>query len=148
MLITNATTFHVKQVAQTVDFLMQNGGEVWAKLDAGTEEFYQKISRSHVPFERVLQNITKISQKHPIWIQTLFLAENGIGPSTKEIGQYIAQLQNIRSQQGCLHGVQVYTVARDTPDPRIASLENGEIDRIADRIRVETGLTVRTFYSR
>ena len=153
VLITNATTFHVKQVAQTVDFLMENQGEIWAKLDAGSEEYYRKISRSNVSLETVLRNITDVSKKHPIWIQSLFLADQTVepnrgGPGDTEIDRYIDRIREIFAQGGRLHGIQVYTVARSTPDPNITFLDNNEVDRIADRVRLKTGLPVLTFYSR
>ena len=147
VLITNSTTFHVKQVAQTVDFLMENQGEIWAKLDAGTEEHYRKISRSSVPMEAVLRNIANVSKKHPLWIQSLFLADRKIGPSDEEIDRYIGRVQEILAQGGQIDGVQVYTVARNPPDLNITSLENKEIDRIADRIRGRINVPVFTFYS-
>ena len=146
ILITNSTTFHVKHIAQTVDFLMENQAEIWAKLDAGTEEHYRKISRSSVPMETVLRNITNASKKHPLWIQSLFLADHGTGPSEGEIDRYIYRIHDVLAQGGRLCGIQVYTVARNTPDPNMTSLENGEIDRIADRIRSKTDVPVLTFY--
>ncbi|MCL2304665.1 MAG: radical SAM protein [Planctomycetaceae bacterium] len=148
VLISNSTTFHVKQVAQTIDFLMANRGEIWAKLDAGSEEYYRKISRSNVPLETVLRNITDVSKKHPIWIQSLFLAERAVGPSKEEIDRYIDRILEILAQGGRLHGIQVYTVARNTPDSNITFLENNEVDWIVDQIRSKTDVPVFTFYSK
>ena len=148
VLISNATTFHVKQIAQTLDFLMANQGEIWAKLDAGSEECYRKVSRSNVPLETVLRNITDVSKKHPIWIQSLFFADRNTGPSDEEIDRYIDRIHGILAQGGRLRGVQVYTVARSTPDPNITCLDNNEVDRIADHVRSQTGLPVLAFYSR
>jgi len=148
VLITNASTFHVKQIAQTIDLLMDNHGEVWAKLDAGTEEYYRKISRSNVPLETILRNITDLSKRHPIWIQSLFLANQNIGPSVEEIDRYIDRIREILAQGGHLRGIQVYTVARMTPDPNITALDDNEVDRIAERIRSQTNVPVLAFYSR
>ena len=148
VLISNATTFHVKHIAQTIGFLMDNHGEIWAKLDAGTEEFYRKVSRSNVPMETVLRNITDLSKRHPIWIQSLFHADQNIGPSENELDCYIGRIREILAEGGHLHGLQVYTVARNTPDPNITALENNEVDRIADRIRSQIDVPVLVFYSR
>src|SRR5262245_38202377 len=38
VLITNATRFHVPRVRQALEVLDANNGEIWAKLEAGTEE--------------------------------------------------------------------------------------------------------------
>jgi len=148
VLITNSSALHVKHIAQSIDFLMENRGEIWAKLDAGTEEYYRKISRSNIPLETILRNITNTSKRHPIWIQSLFLANQNIGPSKEEIDRYIGRVREILAQGGNLCGIQVYTVARMTPDSNITSLENDDVDRIADQIRSQFNLSVLTYYSK
>ena len=49
----------------TEQILDSNQGEIWAKLEAGTETYYQLIERTPVPFDRVLQNITAAAQVRP-----------------------------------------------------------------------------------
>ena len=41
VMITNASMFHRPNVRQALATLDANNGEVWAKLDAGTEDYYQ-----------------------------------------------------------------------------------------------------------
>ncbi|MGL6227239.1 MAG: radical SAM protein, partial [Thermoguttaceae bacterium] len=65
VLISNASRFHVKHVAETVDYLMQQGGEIWAKLDAGSGEYFQRIARTTVSYEQVLENILSVAIRHP-----------------------------------------------------------------------------------
>ncbi len=43
VLITNATMFHRPAVERGLAILDQNQGEIWAKLDAGTAEYYKLI---------------------------------------------------------------------------------------------------------
>ncbi len=147
VLITNATSFHVKRIADSVEFLLQNGGEVWAKLDAGTEEHYRAMSRSAIPFEKVMQNITAMSIRRPVVIQSLFLSLNGIGPAESELESYTQRLRDILQAGGSVSKVQIYTTARNTPDPNIFPLSNIQVDQIADRVRKATGLTVEPYYS-
>src|SRR5438105_758123 len=40
VLITNATMFHRERVGQGLKTLLANKGEIWAKLEAGTEDYY------------------------------------------------------------------------------------------------------------
>src|SRR5262249_52705954 len=58
VLITNASQFHKPAVREALEVLDANGGEVWAKLEAGTEEYYQQIDRTTIPLQRILDNIT------------------------------------------------------------------------------------------
>ena len=59
-------------------------GEVWAKLDAGTEEYYRRVERTTIPLARVLENITTVARTQPVVIQSLFLKLDGEGPSPTE----------------------------------------------------------------
>ena len=53
VLITDATRLQAPEVVQGLDTLMANQGEIWAKLDAGTEPYYREICRSKVPIQRM-----------------------------------------------------------------------------------------------
>ncbi len=58
VLITNASMFHRPVVQRGLTILDANNGEIWAKLDAGTNEYYQLIERTVIPFQQILDNIT------------------------------------------------------------------------------------------
>jgi len=45
VLITNASRLHHPPVRQVLEVLDANNGEIWAKLDAGTEEYYREVDR-------------------------------------------------------------------------------------------------------
>ena len=62
VLITNASMFHRPHVQRGLELLDQNQGEIWAKLDAGTEAYFKLIDRTTIPFEQVLQNIISAAQ--------------------------------------------------------------------------------------
>ena len=62
VLITNATMFHRETVRRALAILDTNNGEIWAKLDAGTEGYYNRVSRSGVPFDRILENLTQAAR--------------------------------------------------------------------------------------
>jgi len=144
VLITNATTLHLAPVRSALEVMLQNNGEIWAKLDAGTPEFYRTISRSNVPYQTICDNLVQFSRDFPVVIQTCFLALHGEQPSAEEIRQYAERLKTL----GNVLYVQIYTVARTTPEDWATPLENHQLDEIADTVRQQTGLDVRTFYSR
>ena len=37
-------------------------GEIWAKLDAGTEPYYRLIERTTIPFSQILDNLRAAAQ--------------------------------------------------------------------------------------
>ena len=144
VLITNASTLHLAPIRSALAFMLRNNGEIWAKLDAGTPEFYRTISRSNVPFQTICTNLTNFTKDFPVVIQTCFLSLHGEGPSADEIRHYAERLKELSK----VLYVQVYTVARITPEDWAAPLESSQLDDIAETVRQQTGLEVRTFYSR
>ncbi len=73
VLITNASMFHRPHVQRGLEILDANQGEIWAKLDAGTEEYYQLVERTPIPFQQILDNITAAARVRPLVIQALFM---------------------------------------------------------------------------
>jgi len=144
VLITNASTLHLTPVRSALDFMVQHNGEIWAKLDAGTPGFYQTVARSTLPFQSICTNLIKFTQDLPVVIQTCFLALHGEGPSAEEVRQYAERLKDLSK----VLYVQIYTVARLTPEDWAMPLNNQQLDEIAETVRQRTGLVVRTFYSR
>ena len=63
VLITNATLFHRPRVRRALETLEANGGEIWAKLDAGTEDYYRLVDRSTVPWRQILDNLREAAER-------------------------------------------------------------------------------------
>ena len=145
VLITNATTLHQPGIRDAVDYLAGHHGEIWAKLDAGTKDYYQKIDRSKVPFETVLANLVETARRLPLVIQSLFLRMHGEPPPDAEVGAYIDRLNTITASGGTIKLVQLYTIVRNTAEPWATPLPNAAFDTMAARIRNETRLTVETY---
>jgi hypothetical protein len=72
VLITNATLLDRAAVQTGIGSLLSRRGEVWAKLDAGTESWYQKVNISRVNLDRIEANLIALGQKHPFKIQSFF----------------------------------------------------------------------------
>ncbi len=145
VLITNATQLHRPHVSEGLRLLDENNGEIWAKLDAGTAEYYDLIDKTNLPFSRILANIRAAALAHPIFIQTCMLRTHGAGPSPAEVEAYCARLREIIEAGGQLKAVQLYTVARRPPNEWVTSLPDSELEAIAATIRTRTGLAVETF---
>jgi wyosine [tRNA(Phe)-imidazoG37] synthetase (radical SAM superfamily) len=146
VVITNATMFHRPAVRDALALLAGNDGEVWAKLDAGTEEYYRRVERTTIPLARVLENITSLAQSQPVVIQSLFLKMDGEGPTAEEQEAYCERLNEIVRAGGRIKLVQVYTVARPPAEAFVLPLTDAEVDALAALVRQRTGLTVEVFY--
>jgi len=146
VIITNATMFHRPRVRETLALLDRHNGEIWAKLDAGTEEYYHLVDVTTIPFQRVLDNILEAARHRPIVIQSLFMKVHGVPPDEQEIRAYCNRLREIVVKGGRINLVQVYTVARRPAQDYVTPLSNAEVDAIAEAVR-QIPLPAASFYS-
>ena len=128
--------FHKPAVVRGLSILDENNGEVWAKLEAGTDEYYQIVERTKVPFRRVLDNISAAAKVRPIVIQSLFMRINGAAPPEPEIDAFCERLAEIVAAGGKLRLVQVYTVARPPAESFVTPLTDAELEAIARKVRL------------
>jgi wyosine [tRNA(Phe)-imidazoG37] synthetase (radical SAM superfamily) len=150
VLITDAGGLDRADVKRGLEIMDANNGEVWAKLDAGTEDYFKLINRTKIPFVRILKNISEAAKARRIVIQSLFLKIRGVGPSEAEITAFCQRLREI----GNIKLVQVYTVARKAMTivdgvpawQFVTALSNAEVDAITERVRVEAGVNAESFY--
>lgn len=146
VVITNATLFHQPRVQEALRFLDRHNGELWAKLDAGTEDYYRLVERTSIPLQRVLDNLLLAARERPIVVQTLFMLVHGQPPPDAEIEAYVGRLHDLVQRGGQVKLVQLYTIARDTAVEFVAPLPAARLDAVAERVRSSTGLTVETYY--
>jgi wyosine [tRNA(Phe)-imidazoG37] synthetase (radical SAM superfamily) len=146
VLITNASMFHREHVKRGLEILDANQGEIWAKLEAGTDEYYHLVERTPIPFRQVLDNITDAAQRRPVVIQSLFMRVNGEPPSTAELNAFCDRLNEISAAGGQLKLVQVYTVARRPAESFVAPLSDAEVDSLVALVTARTHLAAAAFY--
>lgn len=145
VLITNASMFHRPHVQRGLRTLDANNGQIWAKLDAGTNEYYQLIERTTVPFQRILDNITMAAQQRPLVIQSLFMNVSGEPPQDTEISAWCERLNDVQKAGGAIQLVQIYTVARPPAESFVSALPPARLDAIAEQVRSQCGLEAQTF---
>ena len=146
VLITDSTRLQAPEILRGLELMMANQGEIWAKLDTGSEAYNREVNRSRIPFARILDNLAATARRWPITIQTLFLEWRGQGPSPQEVEAYIGRLKDILAQ-GRIQGIQLYTVARPTPEPEARPLKAAAMDDLAARVRAGLpDLPVEVFY--
>jgi len=146
VLITNATGLDRPDVKAGVDRIVAAGGDVWGKLDAGTEGYFAKICGTQVPFARVLANLRETARRHPITLQTCLPALDGAAPAEAEIAAYVDRVREIVDGGGRLRGVQLYTVARPPAQSYVTPLPAAALEAVAARLRTAVpGVPVAVF---
>jgi wyosine [tRNA(Phe)-imidazoG37] synthetase (radical SAM superfamily) len=146
VLITNASMFHRPHVQRGLEILDRNNGEIWAKLEAGTEEYFKVVDRTPISFRQILDNITAAGRSRPLVIQSLFMRVAGEPPSQAELEAFCDRLNEITAAGGRLKLVQVYTVARRPAESFVAPLSDAEVDAIVSLVEFRTGLPATAYY--
>lgn len=155
VVITNSSRLDSPQVRRALPILDANGGEIWAKLDAGTEAFFQLVNRpaEGVTLDQIVRKIAAVAQGRPVIIQTLFCRLAGAGPSADEVRAYCGRLREILAAGGRIKLVQVHTIARRPaapaapPGPTASALSDAELDAIAATVRAAVPQApVETYY--
>lgn len=145
VLITDACYLTRPAVARGLAVMDANNGEIWAKLDAGTEDYYRLINRPNVPLATLLDNILAAARARPLVIQSLWMNVAGQPPSDAEIGAFVTRLRDILAAGGKIKLVQVYTVARPPADPSVTALSPAQLTAIANRVRAEAPLPAEIY---
>jgi pyruvate-formate lyase-activating enzyme len=85
VVITNATALDQPHVQRALPILDANNGEIWAKLDAGSEEYFQAVNRPcpGLSLDKIVLDIASIARGRPVVIQTLFFRMSDEGPSRR-----------------------------------------------------------------
>jgi wyosine [tRNA(Phe)-imidazoG37] synthetase (radical SAM superfamily) len=146
VLITNATLLRRERVRKGLEILEANNGEIWGKLDAGTEAYYQQVDRSKVHLAEVLENLASAARQRPIVIQSLFVRLRDEPPPRAELDAYCDRLCELLVGGGQIKLVQIHTIARRPAEGFAAPLENSEVDALAELVRQRTGLAVAAYY--
>lgn len=149
VLITNSSRLDSPQVLRALPILDAHNGEIWAKLDAGSEEYFQRVNRPGrgLHLEQIVANIAAIARGRPVVIQTLLLRLDGRGPDPAEIEAYCGRLRQVLQAGGLIKLIQLHTVARDPAEAAAAPLSDAELDALAETIRPGVpGVPVETYY--
>ncbi len=146
VLITNATLLNRPNVEPALQALDANQGEVWAKLDAGTDAYYKLMDRSAVPFKTLLKNILACGKRRPIVIQSMFAKLHGTPIPANEFEAYTQRLAEL-IEQGCqIKSIQLYTVARKPLEPYVTAISDETLSRMAKQLSLQVPSTTVTWF--
>ncbi len=146
VLLTNASHLDRPGLQKGLALLHRNNGEIWAKLDAGTDEYFRQVNRGHLPLVAVVANILKAARAYRVTLQSLWMRVRGNPPDGKEIEAYCERVNGILAAGGRLQKVQIYTLARDPAESYAFPLSAEELDRIAAFVRGRVPVPIETFY--
>jgi wyosine [tRNA(Phe)-imidazoG37] synthetase (radical SAM superfamily) len=144
VLITNGIGLDTAEVKNGLGFLTKQD-EVWAKLDAGTQAWMDKVNRGQVSLEKVLSNILNLAKQRPVIIQSLFPMLNGVEPPDEEILQYAQRLKDLREAGAQISLIQIYSATRPTLHSEYGHLPLRSLSRIAHTVRQISGLRAEVF---
>jgi len=144
VLITNASGLGLPEIQDGLKFFTSMD-EIWAKLDAGTQAYMDKVNKALLPLEHILANILAIARRRPIIIQSLFPSLNGHPPPEEEIEQYVQRLKELKDAGAQISLVQIYSATRPTPHSECGHLPLKTLSRIAQRVREGAGLKAEVF---
>jgi wyosine [tRNA(Phe)-imidazoG37] synthetase (radical SAM superfamily) len=144
VLITNAGGFDRADVAQGLS-LFTSRDEVWAKLEAGTQEYMNRVNHPDCPLEKILANILFVARKRPVVIQSLFPSVNGEAPPASEIEAYVQRLRELKGAGAQIPLVQIYSATRPTEHSECGHLPLRTLSHIAQRVREVSGLKAEVF---
>jgi wyosine [tRNA(Phe)-imidazoG37] synthetase (radical SAM superfamily) len=144
VLITNGTWLDARPVQEGLRYFTRED-EIWIKLDAGTQAYMNRVNRSEVPLEKVLENARLIGQKRPITIQSLFPLIGGEEPPEEEIDHYLQRLRELKDSGAMISMVQIYSATRPAAHPDCRHIPLQSLARICRRVKTETGLKAEVF---
>jgi wyosine [tRNA(Phe)-imidazoG37] synthetase (radical SAM superfamily) len=111
VLITNASGLDLAAVEEGLR-LFTARDEVWAKLDAGTQDYMDRVNKPDCTLEKVLANILRFARQRPVVIQSLFPLLNGLEPSESETEAYVQRLKELQAGGAQISLVQLYSATR------------------------------------
>ncbi|MDF1798008.1 MAG: radical SAM protein [Planctomycetota bacterium] len=121
VLITNGSLAHKPEVQAALARLAEAGGEVWFKLDAGTDAGLAAINDTSRGIEAQLSGLRAAAERCPTWLQTV-LFERDAEVMAGEWREWLANLAVLCAEELPLRGVHLYGIARQVHQPEAAEL--------------------------
>jgi len=144
VLITNGTWLELERVQEGLQYFIRED-EIWIKLDAGTQDYMDRVNRSEVPLDKILENACRVGRKHPIVVQSLFPLIAEQEPPEEEIDEYIHRLVELKNSGAMISLVQIYSATRPTAYSDCGHIPLQSLAHICRRIKTETGLKAEVF---
>ena len=146
ILISNATLFHLKKVKAGLGLLTERNGEIWGKLDAGSEAWFQTIDQSKFNLDHIEKNLKDCLATFPMKIQTMLCTFEGQQPGDDELSQLQSRILNVyNSNPENFRELQLYSVVRDPAYPSCHPLSKEFLLSFKERILAQQEVPVSCF---
>lgn len=142
-LITNGSRVMHPEVQIGLRSIAEEEGEVWFKVDGGSQKAISQINDVQLTPHSVSQRLAVCAGLAPTWVQTCVFSMDGAAPDERWLRDYLAILD--AAGQARLKGVLLYGLARASMQPeagKLSRLSEDQMEVIASAIR-RVGLTVR-----
>jgi wyosine [tRNA(Phe)-imidazoG37] synthetase (radical SAM superfamily) len=139
VLITNGSLVHRREVLHGLEQMGRLGGEVWFKLDAGTEEDRLRINSARMSDRAVLRNLALAAERCPVRIQICAFDLDGDPPSEAWSRSQLDLLRKALETPIPLLGVSLYNIERPSHQPeapRLSKAPRDWMEAFAQRIRL------------
>lgn len=151
VLITNGSLVHQPRVHAALEQLARLGGEVWFKLDAGSDTLRERLNDTRLDSRRTLSNLVECATACPTWLQTIAVELEGPTLAGAEEQAWIELVRAASAQLAERHarplrGVLLYGLARASHQPeaeRLRALAPAALEALGRRLAAATGLEVR-----
>jgi wyosine [tRNA(Phe)-imidazoG37] synthetase (radical SAM superfamily) len=144
VVVTNSTALDRPKIQRGLKLLTRTD-EIWAKLDAGTRDYFNGLNGTTIPLEKIMDNILGLARQRPVIIQSLFPAINGIAPPEREIKQYALRLKELKEAGAEIPLVQIYSATRPTARAGCSHLPLKALSHIAKTVRRVAGLRAEVY---
>lgn len=145
VLITNGSLAAKPEVQRGLQCLARHGGEVWFKLDRGTDAGLRDTNRASTSVDRQLERLKKTARVCRTFVQSCWFTNAGREPTNADVDAYVSTLNRALQLGISLAGVQLYTLARKPQLPEgeeLGAVSGKWLNGLAGRLK-ELGLQVR-----
>ena len=146
ILITNGSQGSKPGVQEGLLRMASLSGQVWFKLDAGTEAGRLAMNDAPSPQQKVEDDLVRAAELCTVRLQVMRLAVDGAGPTPQEDDAWIALVRRAQARGARLADVLLYGLERPSlqPEaPRLGKLPSEELHAFAARVEADLGLHVK-----
>ena len=144
ILITNGSEMHKLKVQSGLRLIAENNGEVWFKIDRGTQLGVQNVNQVSLSLSSVVQHLKTSASLCFTQVQSCWFAIGKIEPSLVEVEEFVSLVASIKSD---ISGVLLYSTARNP-----ALDEGATISQVSEQFMlnlkvklVEHGVSVKSY---
>ena len=125
IVLTNASELHRKEIWEA----LLRVDETCIKLDAVSPRVVREINKPHasITMDSLIEQIASFPSPH---IQSMFIHGPGDNTSDEEVNLWLWVLQRIRPAR-----VDIYSLDRPAPDPRVSKVPKEKLESIANQAR-------------